>query len=59
MAAVVAMAVAVAGAVEVLLVAVEVPLASLLAPGVLYQRHTNCSASDRFATGVCPNANRT
>ena len=52
-------AVAVAGAVEVLAVAVEVPLASLLAPGVLYQRHTNCSVSDIFATGVCPKANRT
>ena len=53
------MAVAVARAVEVLAVTVEVPLASLLAPGVLYQRHTNCSASDLFATGVCHKSNRT
>ena len=51
-------AVAVAGAVEVLVVAVEVPLASLLAPADLYQRHTNCSVSDLFATGICPKANR-
>ena len=43
-------AVAVARAVEVLAVAVEVPL---------YQRHTNSSVSDLFATGICPNHNRT
>ena len=50
---------AVVVAVEVLLaVAVEVPLASLLAPAVLYQRHTICSVSDLFATGICPKANR-
>ena len=24
----------------------------------LYQRHTNCSVSDLFATGICPKANR-
>ena len=51
--------VAVAGAVEVLAVAVEVPLASFFAPADLYQRHTNCSVSDLFATGICPKDNRT
>ena len=58
------MAVAVAVAVDVpmavaVAVAVEVPLASLLSPlAALHQRHTNCSVSDLFATGICPKANR-